>query len=203
MTTQRPAASAGTDHLVDVLGPVGRHQQGLGPGHRAGAVRGRAAARAGPARAAVAPGSKVRTRAQWRRPGSRAWVDLPAAVDALEGDQPAGPVTGGHRDRLRWRRWRRAGLVGAAGPSPPSWPPPSWSSRPSWPPPRAPSWPPSSWPRPSSRAFGPPSWRPGPRGGPTGRRPGARPAARRPARWSIVSTSSPWRSEALVVPSVT
>ena len=36
-----------------------------------------------------------------------------------------------------------------------------------------------------------------------GRRPGARPAARTPARWSIDSTSSPLRSEALVVPSVT
>ena len=147
MTTHSPAASAGSSTERHVLGPVGRHQQGLGPRRRRRRVgrqeqppqlrpdvrRAGLVGEPGPERAGQGPGLGR----------------LAAAVDALERDQA---TPGRHLRRGRsgrpssppWPSWRRSR---------------SWRPRPSWPRAffgrrRPSSPPPSSWRAPTSwRAF--------------------------------------------------
>ena len=117
-------------------------QQRLGPSAPAPGAPGRAAGSRRTRRRARWPPARRSARAPERLGQQPGLGRLAAAVDPLEGDQPARGRSAASRldsSRARRRRASTAASVGSAGRRPPSWRRPS-----SW---RPPSWPwPSSWP---------------------------------------------------------
>ena len=114
VTTWRPAASAGRDHLGHVLGPIRRHQQRLGPGVEPDRCRGRAGcarSRAPDHRAARLAG---RHRVRGAAASRRAWVDLPQPSPpskAMNAGRRPGSATGHAPASASWGRSRRRGAA--------------------------------------------------------------------------------------------